>query len=212
MKEDIRAYAIVMTNFFASAGFTVITPFYPAVAERVGISDSIIGVIFSTFPLASIVVSLFLPKLMFSLGRNTILLSGLVLIGLSNLLISYMENFSAPVALSVSFLSRILSGSGAACESVASTSILSSDYPDRFQSLVALIEVFGGLGVIAGPLVGSLLFSLGGFSLSCKIIGISVLLYVPLLLSLLGRSKTYVIDESEKISIRSMIVKPVRVI
>jgi MFS family permease len=210
MKESLRAYAIVLTNFFASAGFTVITPFYPAVAERVGIPDSLIGVIFSAFPISSIILSIFLPKLMFSLGRNTVMIFGLILIGISNVLVSFLESFSPSSAIAVSFASRILSGSGAACEAVASTSILSSDYPEQFQGLIAMIEVFTGLGIITGPLVGSLLFSAGGFSLSCRIIGISVLLYVPFLLSIVGRSKLYVIDEKENISIRSMIVKPVR--
>jgi MFS family permease len=212
MKDNIRAYAIVITNFFACAGFTVITPFYPAVADRVGIPDYIIGVIFSTFPIASIIVSLFLPKLMFSIGRSTILISGLALIGISSILISFLEDFSPTIALLVSFLSRFLTGSGAACASVASISILSSDYTENFQILVAMVEVFGGLGIIAGPLVGSLLFSIGGFSLSCKIIGVFVILYIPLLLTLLGKSKPYVIDKKEKISIRSMIVRPVIII
>lgn len=201
MKEKVRKLTIILTNLFASAAFTVITPFYASVAERSGIPSSLVGFIFSLFPISSMILSLFLPKLMFLIGRNNILIIGLIFIGAGSVLVSFIENCNTTMAILLSILSRILSGAGCACETVTSLSILSSDYPEEFQKLAALIETFAGLGIIIGPLLGSVLFSFGGFSVSCRVMGIFVLGYIPLIFFVLGKSREYVIEEGAKISL-----------
>ena len=211
MRDCIRQYAIAMTNLYACSAFTVITPFYAAVAERSGIPSSLIGFIFSLFPISSVIFSFFLPSLMFKIGRNTILILGLTLIAAGCILVSFIEDLSPPLAITFSLISRILTGSGAACEAIASASILSSDYPDQFQRLAAIIEIFTGFGIIIGPLAGSVLFSFGGFAVSCRVIGLFVLSYIPIIFFVLGKSRHYVIEEKLKISIWELGKKPVRV-
>lgn len=210
MKESIRQYAIILTNLYAFAAFTVINPFYPAVAERSGIHPSLIGPIISLFPISSITISLLLPKFMFKFGRFSILIIGLMLIGCGNISVSIIEHHSSATAIILSILSRMLAGTGSGCIIVASNSILSSDYPEKFQSLAALTEFFIGLGIIIGPLVGSILFSIGGFFLSCFSIGVFVLSYIPVIWYLMGRSREYVIEDKVRISIWAMGKKSVR--
>lgn len=209
MRPWVRQYAIALTGLYACAAFTVITPFYPVVALRSGIPSSFIGLIFSAFPISSIITSMFLPKTMLLIGRHLTLILSLFLIGSGCILVSFIESLSPTMALIISLTSRIITGSGAACGVISSSSILSSDYPEKLQSLSAVIEFFIGLGTIIGPLAGSILYSLGGFALSCRIIGLSVYSYIPVIFLLLGKARKHVVKEKIKISIWEVCKKPV---
>ena len=46
-----------------------------------------------------------------------------------------------------------------------SFAIIGCFFPDRISSIVALIQVFNGLGLMIGPLLGGFLFEVGGFQL-----------------------------------------------
>jgi MFS family permease len=45
-----------------------------------------------------------------------------------------------------------------------SYSICTNFYPDKKEAMVGYIEAMTGIGLIMGPLIGSLLFSYGGYS------------------------------------------------
>ena len=36
-------------------------------------------------------------------------------------------------------------------------------FPDRISSVVAVLEVFNGLGLMLGPIIGGILYEIGGF-------------------------------------------------
>jgi MFS family permease len=178
-----------------NSAFTVISPFYPAVALRRGVPEWLIGIIFSFFPIASLLLSPFLPALMFALGKTPILILGLFLVAASNILISFLESFSPAVAITASFLSRILSGLGSACSNVSSNAILASDYPENLSKYIAIVQAFGGLGLVAGPSIGSLLYAQDGFQTSCGVFGIVVLVFIPIEILLVGKSRPYVVSD-----------------
>lgn len=111
-----------------------------------------------------------------TIGRTSVLIAGTLLIAFSNILISFLESFTPTFAILFSFLSRMLSGFGSACCTISSTAILSSDYPDQVSALIAMVSICSGIGVTLGPVIGSLLYSVGGFSISCSIFGYIALL------------------------------------
>lgn len=209
MQDTMRKFAICITNLFSASAFTVISPFYPEVARKKGIDDELIGPIFSTFPIVALIVSAFLPILMLKLGRTPVFLLSVLSVALSNFLISGVPNYSKNFAIVASFISRALSGIGAAGCNMSACAILASDYPNEVSKLIAMAEIYGGIGVIIGPAVGSFLFAYGGFQSSCMIIGLSVLLWIPVLYFFIGKSRPYVMNEDVKISILSVIKKPV---
>jgi MFS family permease len=209
MKEYLKPLGIYITSFVSYAAFTVISPFYPAVAIRQGVPEYLIGPVFSVFPIGSLLISPFLPSLMFSLGKTPILLLGLLFIGTSNLLISFLESFSPLAAILASFLSRAFSGVGSALSIVSSTAILASDYPNDFSRLIAMVECYSGVGVIAGPTLGSLLFAHGGFESSCRILGLAVFIWTPVAFWLIGKSSPYKVTENEDVGMIHVAKKPV---
>ena len=210
MSDTLRKGAICFTSLITMASFTVISPFYTAIALRQGIPPLLIGFIFSTFPIAGLISAIWIPKLMFCIGRHRCLLLGLAFICSSNILISFLESVSTGPAIAISFVSRAISGTGAAHSFISGMAILISDYPSERAKLAALSEACAGAGLIIGPSFGSLIFVIGGFSNSCSIIGIIACTWMLILFFLLGPQRSYKIEESkEEHNIMAIAMKPV---
>jgi MFS family permease len=208
MKPWVRKGGIYGATFFSCIAFTVFTPFFSKVAVEHGIPPWIIGFIYSSTPLASIIVSSLLPRYLQQIGRTRALLIGVTLIGLGNILISIIGFFSITNAIVLSFLSRIIAGTGSAFDMISAYSTLTSDYPEEISKIIASIEIVSGLGLIAGPFFGSLLFALGGFFYACVFIGLIMWAYTPLLYFIVGPSRPYHLSDDE-ISISTVALRPV---
>ncbi|OMJ93623.1 hypothetical protein SteCoe_3317 [Stentor coeruleus] len=203
----LRKSGILFTTMLAMMSFTVITPFYSAIAVRQGIPESLIGYIFSAFPIASFIISFILPKIMIIIGRTPVYIFGMCLLAFSNLTISNLPYIYGHWAIFLSFISRISSGLGSACETISSYAILTSDYPEDINQLISFIEIIGGLGAILGPTVGSMLFALSGFTNSCFYVGLGILIWIPGIYYIIGPSRPYVIS-TDKISLKKIWTKP----
>ena len=212
MKDLLRKGGIGFTVLLTCAAFTVISPFYPSVALRQGVPHWLIGSIFSTFPVASLLLSFILPQIMQKVGRTVVLITGILLVSASNILISFLESFDPVQAIALSYTSRAISGFGSACCDISSTAILSTDYPSQVTALMAVINIFRGLGLIVGPIIGSLLFSIGGFSTSCRSFGFIGIIWAPIMYYLVGPSKTYAFSKKHNNFLRILSVKTVKFI
>jgi MFS family permease len=186
-----------VATFLCLIAVTVIFPFYSEVALMHGIPPWLIGFIYSSTPIASIIVSSLLTNYMQLIGRTRALLIGVTLIGLGNILISTIVLFSSTNAVIVSFLSRIVAGIGSAFYMITSYATMTSDYPEDKSKIIASIEIASGCGFIAGPFFGSLLFALGGFFCSSFFIGLILVAYTPLLYFIIGPSRPYHLSADE---------------
>jgi len=63
----------------SAIGYALITPIYPSLAMQRGLTESFIGIVFSCFPIASIIVIPFIPYLIKKFGRINLLYFSLVL-------------------------------------------------------------------------------------------------------------------------------------
>jgi MFS family permease len=54
-------------------------------------------------------------------------------------------------------------------------------FPESIEQKVSIAEVFAALGFLLGPVVGSLLYSLGGYLTPFLVFGCIALLLVPLI-------------------------------
>jgi MFS family permease len=61
----------------------LLAPFYPPLAKARGLDEREIGLVFSVSPLASILASLYLSKMMTLLGRKRVMILGLTFTVLS---------------------------------------------------------------------------------------------------------------------------------
>jgi MFS family permease len=76
-------------------------------------------------------------------------------------LIDFVDSAYAYVVLS--FICRFIEGFGNCCLNSSASAIISSVFEDNMSTMMSLQQAFTGLGMLAGPILGSLLYQLGGF-------------------------------------------------
>jgi MFS family permease len=70
--------------------------------------------------------------------------------------------------------------------------VLSSNYADQIQTVIAYLEICAGLGLIAGPTVGSILYYIGGYFTPFLVLAIFFAVAIPVVYSLLGPDREYI--------------------
>jgi len=81
--------------------------------------------------------------------------------------------------LMVSFFAQALGGLGAGANLTASMAILSSFAGDEREVYIGWIEACNGIGLLFGPLIGSLLYSFGGYKLPFMFFASLFLFFYP---------------------------------
>lgn len=203
---------IQISCLFETISITGIASFYPIIASSMGIPTWLIGIIFSFCPFSSLILSPFVPAMLQKLGRRTVLLLGLLLLGLGNILIGFIVFTPLPFAIFLSFLGRALVGTGYACSLITTYTILTSEYPDKAAKMVATIEILAGIGLTIGPTLGSVFFGFFGYFFACLSIGMLNLIMVPLLYLGLGKLRPYNESKQESYSMIQLLKKPVNII
>lgn len=66
--------------------------------------------------------------------------------------------------IAVGFLSRIFQGIGASGLTIAVVAIISIEYKDRIEKMFGIQQTLSGMAMIIGPVIGLILFKIGGFS------------------------------------------------
>jgi MFS family permease len=207
MGKISKAIAVYMCLMLVLSTYTFISAFYPQIAKDHGIPIWVIGVVFSLNPASSLISALILGKNMNIIGRKKILLGSLLFTSISMFLLSPIEYLDTNYILIMSFTSRIISGVGSACVFTSVTTIFVSDYPDEVQIMLGRMEAAIGVGLILGPLIGTVLYSIN-LLVAMNVMGISILLFFPISSKMLGELREYKISD-KKISSFRLFFKPV---
>jgi MFS family permease len=194
MGKIYKEIAIYMSLIFVLFPYSFISAFYPEIAEDKGVPAWIIGFIFGTFPAASLVTTLVLGKYMHVLGRKKIVLVSLVFTSFSMILLSPIENFDFTYVLILSFASRIVGGIGYGCIFTSVTTIFVSEYPGKVQIMLGRMEGAVGIGLILGPLIGTILY-LTDLVIAVNIMGAIILIIYPIVSKMLGEFQPYEIKQ-----------------
>lgn len=189
---------------------TLISPFYPEIAKKKGLSLWMIGAIFSLNPFFKLMASLFLGKYMMRIGRKFVLLSSLLLTSVSMIILSPIEEVELTSLTILSIFSKLLGGIGAGCVFTSITTIFVSDYPDQIQIMIGRMEAAVGVGLIVGPLLGSALYLISLLA-ALLIVGGLILAFSPFAWKMLGTFKDYEVH-NVTIDRLKLFMKPVRYI
>jgi MFS family permease len=207
MKECQRQLALFTIIFLAYSSYTMVGIFLPNIADSQGASAWMIGLIFSTDPIIGLIVSIILGKYMWKIGRKLAFLSSAAFTSLSILTLCAIEYTSLDLLLVLSFISRIFSGISQGCIMTVTFSLMSSEYPDRIETMIARSEMTVGLSLIAGSLMGSLFYELN-LLYSLLAYGIFIALLIPLCSYMIGDLKLYE-RSTEKLGYIKIALKPV---
>ncbi|XP_066286968.1 MFS-type transporter SLC18B1-like isoform X2 [Branchiostoma lanceolatum] len=69
------------------------------------------------------------------------------------------------------FLIRTMEALGVSAYFTAGTAILTHAFPNSAAKVMGILEVFSGLGLMAGPPIGGLLYGVGGFKMPFLVVG-----------------------------------------
>ncbi|XP_063235319.1 MFS-type transporter SLC18B1-like [Bacillus rossius redtenbacheri] len=171
-QQWVTLFCIGSVHFCAAICVSIQAPFYPQEAEAKGATVTEHGLVFGSFELTAFLVSPALGKYVDKIGPKTVLNSGIVVAAASCILFGLLHLLQGRwLFIGLSFLLRIVESMGASAATVAAFSITAAAFPSRVATTFATLEIFYGLGFIVGPLIGSLLYSVGGFVLPFAVMG-----------------------------------------
>ena len=75
----------------------------------------------------------------------------------------------------MSILFRFLQGIASAILNISAYSFASLIWSENVETVIAMLEAMSGIGLILGPISGSLIYTFLGFKLSFVILGLSLL-------------------------------------
>ncbi|CAD8190068.1 unnamed protein product [Paramecium octaurelia] len=145
---------------------SIIAPFYPQFAKSREISEDIIGIIFAAHPLGQFISSLILGKVITHENRQKIMVIGISQQGLGLLMFGFLYYFESYwIVLIGSFVARLIGGIGASMFMTPFYAFIPQLFPKQIEEKIAIAEVSTSIGFLAGPILGSALYQLGGFIL-----------------------------------------------
>jgi len=144
----------------------MVNPIIPSEALRHGVDQTIIGLLFFVFSLASLLTSLFLGQIQSILGKRNVVLVAFamkVINYIGFIMIAHVE--SKAIFIMFFALLHITQGISGSAYRTAVYSSLTMMYPENINYVISLFETSAGLGFSFGPAIGSMLFAYGGYQL-----------------------------------------------
>ena len=149
------------------------SPFFPTEAQSRGVSQTMVGIIVASFNV-SVVISSILMLLVVSPERmKRWFCVGAMVCGA--MCLAFGELINGPPGIIFALLSivtRVIMGSGNAAIWSSGAPIMLPLYPNRQGRVMSLFEFMVCVGEMSGPPIASLLYSLGGYTLPFRVVGI----------------------------------------
>ncbi|XP_048386599.1 MFS-type transporter SLC18B1 isoform X2 [Stegostoma tigrinum] len=149
-------------NFSSMICYSILAPFFPKEAGRKGANDTVVGMIFGCFALFNLIFSLLLGKYIVQVGAKFMFVSGMFISGCCTILFGSLDAIGFSGCVTASF------------------SILAATFPNNVATIMGLLEIFTGLGLVLGPPVGGFLYQMFGYEVPFIALGCIVLSMVPL--------------------------------
>ncbi|KAL3097337.1 hypothetical protein niasHT_021299 [Heterodera trifolii] len=168
------AVLLIVSNLFVGITFACIVPFFPIEAEAKGLSTAQVGLVIGIFQLCSFFVSPLFGKYLVVFRVHRAFIGGLLFTSLCTIAIGMSPclPFGTPFFAGVLLL-RVGQAIGNASYSTSSWALIGHLFPQRIVLFTGLLEVSYGLGYVLGPVLGSVLFEIGGFGLPLYSVGLS---------------------------------------
>ncbi|XP_032340833.1 MFS-type transporter SLC18B1 isoform X3 [Camelus ferus] len=168
-------------NFSSMMCYSILGPFFPTEAEKKGVSNTVIGMIFGCYALFDLLASLVFGKYLVHIGAKFMFVAGIFVSGGVTILFGVLDQVpEGPVFIAMCFLVRITDAVSFSAAITASSSILAKAFPNNVATVLGSLEIFSGLGLVLGPPLGGFLYQSFGYEVPFIFLGCVVLLMVPL--------------------------------
>jgi MFS transporter, DHA1 family, solute carrier family 18 (vesicular amine transporter), member 1/2 len=146
--------------------YSIAVPVLPDYATRFEASPTTIGLLFASFGITLLTVSVPIGALSDRLGRKRPMMGALAVLAVSTLAFAYAKS------LPMLFLARMLQGAADAVTWVVGYALIADLYAEHERGRAMGLSMAGStLGIIVGPLVGGWLYELGGIRLPFLVVG-----------------------------------------
>ena len=160
-------------NIIGAMGFSLIAPLFPPLCKLKGISNEICSYIISSICISQIFGSIYSPIFIEKVGIKQLYLISLIGQSICTFCYSFIvyidNNF---IFIITGFIIRLLHGIFSIFVSVISFSITSLiNEGKELERAMGYMELSWGIGLALGPVIISIFFGIGGYSLPFIIIG-----------------------------------------
>ncbi|XP_035681776.1 MFS-type transporter SLC18B1-like isoform X2 [Branchiostoma floridae] len=170
-RQILSFFCVAFLNFSGMACYAIITPFFPNEALRRGASQTTVGFVFGCFSAVQFLGGLVLGKFITTVGSRFVLISGVFVAGSCSLLFGLLEYMEGTTFIAFCFAIRSMEALGVSAHTTAATTILTHEFPNDVAKVMGTLEIFVGLGMMAAPPIGGVLYNLGGFKLPFFTVG-----------------------------------------
>jgi len=158
-----RAAAVALVTFAAFVdlvAYSVAVPVLPDLSRRLGASPTVIGLLFSSFGLTLVLVSVPMGTVSDRIGRRLPLILGMVALAASTLLFAYADS------LAWLFAARLVQGAADGVTWVVGFALVADLYgPSERGKVMGLVMAGSNAGFMIGPSLGGWLYERGGMAL-----------------------------------------------
>ncbi|HET9834295.1 MAG TPA: MFS transporter [Vicinamibacterales bacterium] len=158
-----RALVVALVTaacFTDIVAYSIAVPVLPDLSRRLGASPAVIGLLFGSFGVTMLVVSLPMGAISDRIGRKGPMLAGLVALAASTLLFAYAT------ALPALFAARLVQGAADAVAWVVGFALVADLYaPEERGRVTGIILGGSSFAYMIGPSLGGWLYEMGGIRL-----------------------------------------------
>lgn len=143
--------------------YSLASLFLPVVFAEKDIPGFWVGLVFSMYSIAAMLISPIVGKIIHRIGSSNLIAVGLVLMGLSIVPIGQLtriENDSSTLA--VALLLRAMQGTASASINTTCYGLAANKYADETQFVVGMLEGCSGIGLVFGLMGGSAVYEAMG--------------------------------------------------
>jgi MFS family permease len=163
-----RAFAVALVTFATFTdivAYSVAIPVLPDLSRRLGASPTMIGLVFASFGVTLLTVSLPMGAVSDRVGRKTPMVGGLAALAAATLLFAYATS------LPWLFAARLVQGAADAITWVVGFALIADRYGvDERGRLTGFVMSGTSVAVMIGPSLGGWLYEMGGIRLPFLIV------------------------------------------
>ena len=151
---------ITTATFTDLVAYSIAVPVLPDYATRFNASPTMIGLLFASFGVTLLVLSMPMGALSDRVGRKGPMMIGLALLAAATLAFAYAQS------LPMLFVARLLQGAADGMTWIVGFAMIADLYgPDERGRAMGLAMAGSTLGIIIGPVIGGWLYEIGGIRL-----------------------------------------------
>src|SRR5829696_6050733 len=158
--RDSRAVAVALVTFATFTdllAYSVAVPVLPDLSRRLGASPTTIGLLFGSFGVTLLLVSIPIGAISDRIGRRAPLAGGMLALAAATVLFAYART------LPWLFAARLVQGAADAVTWVVGFALIADRYGPAERGRVSGIVMSGtSMAIIVGPTIGGWLYEIGG--------------------------------------------------